>query len=279
MHRIRIEEKDIKHQQKFLKEQLSNVRTASQSSLTITVPLTITNHEKAILEFTPEAMQCMKALVRACSKEIAWHGTVNKTVAGKQTVYTIDNIIMFPQEVTAATVKGIPTEYAMWNAQLPDDIYNRMRFHGHSHVNMSTGPSGVDTNYQEEMIETLEDFYIFLIINKRDEVWVKIVDVEDNIVYDKTDVTIRTQGELAHDEWAAAQIKQYLKEQTVPTARPITTGRPATVSGGYANYQQMVLKQIEENKAKEAEEKEDATDHDYWGAYGYGHPWYTNYRD
>lgn len=280
MHKIRISEQDIKNQQKKLREQLSGIKTSTAASINVTVSLAVTNHEKAILEFTQEAMNKIKALVRLCNKEIAWHGTVTKAVADKRTVYTVDDVFMFPQIVTAATVKGVPDKYALWNAQLPDNTYNRMRFHGHSHVNMGASPSGVDTNYQEEMIETLEDFYIFLIINKRDDMWVKIVDVEDNIVYDKGDVEITVQGSDETDDWASAQIEEFLSEERViahtVTTTPTTGTRGATASTAFQNYQQMALSQIDARKQAEADALKESEDSFYAGYYG-SRDWYKNY--
>ena len=262
MHRMKVDENTIKQQQKALKEKLKNFKTANLSSITITLPMEIKDHEKAILEFTQEAIGKIKALVRGCNKEIAWHGTVEKTIVNKQAVYTVGDVFMFPQEVTAATVKGIPDKYAIWNAQLPDEIYNKMRFHGHSHVNMGVTPSGVDTNYQDEMIETLEDFYVFIIINKRDEIWAKIVDVNDNIVYEKADIIIRVQHEDAYDAWAAESIDTLLTEPA-----PVVH----TVHSTPSTYQQMALSQIEQRKKQESEE-------DRYGGWGrYADDWYRGY--
>lgn len=282
MHKIKISEQDIKAQQKALKEQLRSVKTSTSSTININIPLTVTGREKAVLEFTQDAMNKIKALVKQCNKEIAWHGTVTKVTTGKRATYTIDDVFMFPQIVTSATVKGVPDKYALWNAQLPNDIYNRMRFHGHSHVNMGASPSGVDTNYQEDMIETLEDFYIFLIINKKDEMWAKIVDVEDNIVYDKYDIEITIQGNKQTEDWASTQIEDFLTEEQVAThtvtATPVTGVRGATASTAFQNYQQMALSQINARKQAEAAALKESEDNYYTGYYG-SKDWYKNYID
>lgn len=269
MHKMRVDKDTIKQQQKLLEERLKNTRTASAHNLTITIPLKIENHEKAILEFTQDAMTKIKTLVKLCDKEIAWHGTVTKGGTKKKPVYTVTDVFMFPQEVTAATVKGIPSEYAVWNASLPDEIYSHMRFHGHSHVNMGVTPSGVDTNYQEEMLETLEDFYIFLIINKRDDMWTKIVDVQDNIVYDKEDIEVRVTGANKFDDWAAKTIKENLKEVTVVRQSTVTPAKTA-----HETYSQMVMSQIDQRKKEETKTEEQ----DRYGVWGrYAEDWYRGY--
>ena len=265
MHRMHVDKALIKQQQKNLEEKLKSMRTANLSELTIKVPLKIENHEKAVLRFTRQAMDKMKTLVRLCEKEIAWHGTVTKEKVGKQTVYTVLDVLMFPQEVTATTVKGIPTEYAIWNASLPDEVYSHMRFHGHSHVNMGTSPSGVDTNYQDEMLETLEDFYIFVIINKRDDMWMKIADVQDNIVYEKDDIIVEVEGKNDYDEWATESIKNNLKETAII--------RHSNQQTACATYNQMVLSQIDQRKKAEQKETEDR-----YGGWGrYAEDWYRGY--
>ena len=49
--------------------------------------------------------------------------------------------------------------------------------HGHSHVNMGTSPSATDTKLQEDHLAQLQDndFYIFLIVNKKREIWCTIM--------------------------------------------------------------------------------------------------------
>lgn len=269
MHKMRVDKDTIKQQQKLLEEKLKNTRTASANNLTITIPLKIENHEKAILEFTQDAMTKIKTLVKLCDKEIAWHGTVTKSGTKKKPVYTVTDVFMFPQEVTAATVKGIPSEYAVWNASLPDEVYSHMRFHGHSHVNMGVTPSGVDTNYQEEMLETLEDFYIFLIINKRDDMWTKIVDVQDNIVYDKEDIEVRVTGANKFDDWAAKTIKENLKEVTVVRQSTVTPAKTA-----HETYSQMVMSQIDQRKKEETKTAEQSR-YGYWDRCA--EDWYRDY--
>lgn len=151
--------------------------------------VTVKNRPKAKLIFTDMAWSKAKALTRACEKEIAWHYLVYKTREEDIPVYTITDVIVFPQTVTGATVTSDDTEYSNWVMQLPDEIFNSMHGHGHSHVSMGVTPSGVDINYQEDILDNLETFYIFTIQNKQEALWIRIADVEDNLVYDTTDIT------------------------------------------------------------------------------------------
>ena len=266
MKRNRINSQDIAQYIEQFKKELEKTRTASSPNVSINIPLTISNHEKARLVITQVAYEKMCALVNACDKEIAWHGTVTKKVQNKgkkneTATYTIHDVFMFPQKVTSTTVQGVEQDYALWTAGLTDDVLNSMRLHGHSHVNMGVTPSGVDTAYQDDMLETLEDFYVFMILNKRKEYWVRIVDIEDNITYDTADINMLT-GSVNINEWAAEQIKTHLTQapppQTTyraPQATPKYNYR-ATTYGATTSYQQLALAQIDQRKQEEKEEAE-----------------------
>ena len=187
---------------------------------------------------------------------------------------------MFPQIVTAATVKGKEPDYAMWCAGLPNEQLNKMRMHGHSHVRMGVNPSGVDTSYQDDMVETIEDFYIFLIINKRREIWTRIVDVTDNIVYDEKDVDVVVDELASNSEWVKKEIKEHLtepepaiyNERIGSTTATIPTVHYGDFKQHNTTYQQMVLDQIDRRKAEEKAEKEnkETTWQDYLKNNGYG---------
>lgn len=257
MKKFKLTAKDIKAAQAELEKKFKGLTQVSQPSLTVSVPLTITGQPKATLRFDSDAYEQMRALVDACEKEIAWHGLVTKTKSNNRAIYTVEKILVFPQIVTAATVKGKEPDYALWCADLPANQLAKMRLHGHSHVRMAVSPSGVDTNYQDDMVETIEDFYIFMITNKREENWVRIVDVKDNIVYDQNDVDIEVPGLDMFKRWANTEIKKHLTENV-----PATKAAPAYQGYGSYNstYQQMVMEQIDRKKAEEAKEAAEAED-------------------
>ena len=204
----------LKLNNKAIKSALTDVRnlltitksTTGQFQFTYALPKVTA---EATLRFTDTAWKKLNALVAECDKEIAWHGVVTKTA----NVYCVEDILVFPQTVTAATVTSDETEYSLWLANQPDEVFNKLRFHGHSHVNMGTSPSGVDTQYQEDMLKNVKDFYIFAIFNKKGANWCTIYDVEDNIVYEDADITLDTPDTLI-EVWAAEQIAQQVKTVT-----------------------------------------------------------------
>ena len=76
---------------------------------------------------------------------------------------------------------------------MSDEVYNSLRFQGHSHVNMGVSPSNTDINHQEVIAKSLcdDDFYIFLIVNKR---------LDTNFfVYDKKTATTYKDKDISYE--------------------------------------------------------------------------------
>ena len=134
----------------------------------------------------PTAFHKMQNLVKNTSSEIAWHMTVVKT---SKTSLCIKDVFVYPQTVTSATVSTDDIKYPTWLSELDDEIFNELRGQGHSHVNMSVKPSGVDTSYYSDLLRTMKSgFYLFLIMNKKGDMFIEVVDVDNNIVYEENDI-------------------------------------------------------------------------------------------
>ncbi len=142
---------------------------------------------KTRIVFTPKARARMFGLVTENQNEIAWHGTVDRK---SDTEFVIHDILLYPQKTTVSTVKTDDKEYAEWLMSLPDGVFSRLRLQGHSHVNAPVTPSSVDLNQQHSIVKQLsgEDFYIFMIINKRFEINVRIYDLKTGMRYDTPDI-------------------------------------------------------------------------------------------
>lgn len=174
----------------------------------------LTGNDRVEVVFHDVAYKKMIALIDECPKEIGWHGIVEK-INDKR--YEITDILVFPQVVTGSTVNPDETEYTQWMVDTAVEQganFTKMRFHGHSHVNMNTSPSGVDTNYQKTLTQNIPDFYIFGIFNKKNEWWMNIMDIQNNVLYEKDDINYLRVPEPEED-WAEAEIKKYVKEQVV----------------------------------------------------------------
>lgn len=143
--------------------------------------------EPAFLMFSDVAMAKMLSLIMRCPIEVGWQGTVRKISKGH---YLVDDIFIYPQATTAASIWIDDLRFGIWQNKIcmeDPEFFDSIRFHGHSHVNMATFASSTDRELQESWIEMLQEdqFYIFMIANKRLESWCRIADREDGVLYDK----------------------------------------------------------------------------------------------
>lgn len=186
-----------------------------------------TIQRKAELFFTEIAWYKMQTLIRECDKEVGWHGVAKRVDDPEKDAYIIEDILVYPQEVTGATVNPDQEQYQMWLMSHPDEIFNNIRMQGHSHVNMSVSPSCVDTTFYEQILRQLDDtmFYIFMIWNKRNECHIKIYDMAKNVLFETSDVTVT----VIPDENG---IEKFLSD----AKKMITERKPAYQASSYPGY-------------------------------------------
>lgn len=161
--------------------------------------------KKMKVVFSPAAYVKMTTLISKQSKEVGWNGIVTRR---SDYEFYIEDILVYPQKVTGSTVDSDELEVEKWYKSLPEDDFKRLRFHGHSHVNMGVTPSSTDeTMYEKytEMLNVKTGFYIFMILNKNLANYIKIVDYKTNGVYFKSDVELSVEG---IDEWYEESEKQ-----------------------------------------------------------------------
>lgn len=179
---------------------------SSKASVTISLK-TLTHLGKAEGDDRPsvriknKALQQMKALVAASDKEVAWHGIVTK----ENNSYIIHQVLVYPQKVTSATVESDDDAYPIWLNKLSDYNFEHLRMQGHSHVNMSVSPSGVDEGFYETLIKHINDYYIFIIMNKQNKIWINLYDLAADIAYDTDDIDITYDG-FSYKAWAEVQL-------------------------------------------------------------------------
>ena len=197
-------------------KQLSNFKM-SEGKLSITKTFNDIDR-KADLYFAPEAYIKMTSLVSMFTDEVGWHGIAYRGDDESKDDYYITDIIVYPQEVTGSTVTPDQKEYQNWLMSHDDDVFNNIRMQGHSHVNMGVTPSGVDTNFYEEILSQLTDdmFYIFMIWNKRGEKTIKIYDLKKNILFETGDVNVHIGVGDLEDFLADAKEKVVKKTYTTP---------------------------------------------------------------
>jgi hypothetical protein len=169
----------------------------------------------AVIWMTPVAYSKTIALVNLFSDEVAWHGAVTRK---SKTEFIIEDIFVYPQEVTGSTVNTDQARYTQWLYSFDDDVFGKIRMQAHSHVNMGVSPSGVDSGHREKILDQLDDnmFYIFMIWNKRMNTHTMIYDMENNILYDDKDITIKLLGDQTLEEFLSdAQQKVQKKKSQV----------------------------------------------------------------
>jgi hypothetical protein len=204
-------------QQAMLKKFQDYITTGRFSDGKITFSETmdkITSAEikKPKIVFTTSAWLKMRELINQASTEIGWHGVVERNAA--KGIYLIKDILVYPQTVTGATVTTDEVTYGNWLMKQPDEIFNNIRFQGHSHVNFGVFASGVDENFYNNILQTLQegDYYIFMIMNKRDDFMIMLYDYAQNIIFEKADITLKlTDGISIIEDWAAKQIKEHVE--------------------------------------------------------------------
>ena len=170
----------------------------------------------AIVWLTQEAYRKIVALVTGFSDEVAWHGAVSRVGdagAAGSNEFIIEDILVYPQEVTGSTVNTDQAAYTEWLYGLDDDTFNKIRMQGHSHCNMGVSPSGVDDNHRQKLLDQLEPdmFYIFMIWNRSLSVHTLIYDMAQNILYEDKDVNVKLIGDDDMDEFLVDAKKKVQK--------------------------------------------------------------------
>lgn len=279
---IKICDEEIRELEKEFNDSLKKVKLFN-GTITFSKKMK-TLDSKAIISFTELAYLKMVTLVREFDDEVAWHGTVEKKKSedGKSE-YIVKDILVYPQEVTGATVTTDQERYEKWLYEDQDDeVFNSIRMQGHSHVNMGTTPSSTDKELYSKILDQLDDsmFYIFLIWNKKNEKTVMIYDLEDNTLYENGDVSIN----ILED---GTGIEKFLKDAVKAVERKTYTYKQTAVastksSTGYGKYgKQQSLFGVDKKKKDYSYDKTRARygsynyydDYDDYGKFGY------SYRD
>ena len=191
-----------------LKRTLSNARIYKKITFSVDPAKTMQPETKPTINFNAIAYLKMLTLVDSCDTECAWHGIVEANE--EHTRFDISDILVYPQTITGTTVQTDEVKYTEWKNALDDDTYNHLRMQGHSHVTMAATPSGVDTTMYENMLSVMNQssYYIFIITNKRRNVWCEIHDLANNVIYETGDINITVCGENL-DAWYKEQRAQF----------------------------------------------------------------------
>jgi hypothetical protein len=139
-------------------------------------------------------------LINYFDTEVAWHGDVSRYTQDGVDTFFISKIYTYPQGALAARIITDQKEYNDW---LCENNYraSSMRLHGHSHVRMNTFFSGDDFSLYCEIFARVnhpmlkamkrdDDFYLFLVFNKRGE-WLGVIcDNKTQTIYTTDDIAL-----------------------------------------------------------------------------------------
>lgn len=188
----------------------------------VNTKLTELQLEEPKINMTADAFLKIRSLVDSCDGEVAWHGLVERHLNN----FLISDILVFPQHVTGTTADGVDSEYEMWIATQPDEIFDKLRFHGHSHVRMGVVPSAIDENYYSNLMTHVQDYYITMIINKQGNIHARLYDKINNILYSHIPISICNEAGVGYDDWYETN-KDMIRIRPVVTYKSIVT--PATI--------------------------------------------------
>lgn len=185
--------------------------------------ITEQNITEPTIYMATEAYVKMRKLVDDTATEIGWYGTVTR-VPGLEQTFVIEDILVYPQRVTGATCEQDDNRMFEFELSLTTEQVNTKRFHGHSHVNMGVTPSGVDENFYQDILTQVNDFFIVVITNKRNEYTVRFYDVEHNILYTDVPIKVIANNGTTIDDWYADADAMLIKP--TPVAVPKGYGKP-----------------------------------------------------
>ena len=168
---------------------------------------------------SPLANAKMQHYVDIVSDEVGWLGTVEELECGD---YLIEDVFLFEQRVSGATTEiteDALADFAQEVLQQEDgmEIMNKLRFWGHSHVNMATMPSGQDNDQMDTFASSGHDFFIRGIFNKKGEVNFSIYDYAREVIFHHVDWQLYTEENDELRDEIEAEIKEKVSKISYAT--------------------------------------------------------------
>lgn len=194
------------------------------------LPLPPDAPKRASVVIHPGAYAKMVALIQKFSTEIGWHGLCYRNPEC-DTQFIIEDIVVYPQNVTGTSISTDETRQGDWLDSFDDATFRKIRFHGHSHVNMSVFSSGTDDDLQRDLTNMLrgDDFYLFFIMNKKMEIFARLYDNKYGVVWETNDIDISIDDNTVDIPAFLEESKALVKE--VPAAIVHYNGIPNTTHG------------------------------------------------
>ena len=169
------------------------------------------------IKVTPLALAKMNDYIHLCPEEIGWLGLVTVNA----TEYVITDVILFKQEVTAATTEidenslaEIVNEILVNNPGVAGlNIVNSLRMWGHSHVYMGVTPSGQDDAQMNVFNTNGVDYFIRAIGNKSGKLRFDIYYYEKGVAYMDVEWSVQSQIDTEMRANIKAEIEEKVKKR------------------------------------------------------------------
>lgn len=161
-----------------------------------------------------KAYEAMRSFVRNCDKEIGWLALCTK----KENEYYIYETIICDQEVSGTTTdlheKGLQSvaENLIHTGRIGE--LDNVRCWGHSHVNMGVTPSFQDNETFEEYYTQCEDYFIRIIMNKKNEYRADLADYPSGLIYKNLELFVDYTEEESELRNQIAELENKLKNTT-----------------------------------------------------------------
>lgn len=134
--------------------------------------------ESPIIYVDYEALCNMETLIDAVPHEIGWMGLSTKIADNTFLIY---ETILLEQRADHTTCEINPGAISLWGLENPDKV-NDLRVWGHSHATMGVTPSHQDDIQLEELYEAVDDYFIRVIMNKKGDINLTLIDVSNNYI-------------------------------------------------------------------------------------------------
>jgi len=220
MKKLRLDKLEIEEMVSDLKEKLNTMQKNDGlcDKIDVKIP-SLNNKQPAFLFWKPEVYCKMLSIVNNSKDEVAWYCIVDR--CEEKNEFIVSDILLYPQYVTGVTVNTDDKKHTVWCEKLTDEQFASLRMQCHSHVNMSTSPSTVDTTYYSNKLKEYDysGFYIFMITNKRQDIWIELYDYDNGILYETNDVVMQILDEKNNiiDDFINAELEKYIEPEPVKT--------------------------------------------------------------
>lgn len=134
--------------------------------------------------YTREVAEAIDYIVDQVDTELGWFGYVEK----QDNDYLITDIYIPKQIVSGTTVDIAPDAVTALTMELMDKGKDpsKLRYHGHSHVNMAVSPSTTDQDMIDDFLEHA-DYFIRGIYNKKGDSRVDVFRPNERLVFHLVD--------------------------------------------------------------------------------------------